>query len=151
MSTRDLRGAVLDAQARARGDRLEQLDHAVGYVTLERPVVEFGQRAAIGLADIEHRDRAQPDQAVAAITFTGLLGLVGLDAARGEDPNPVLTLSDLSAQPLPRLVARNAGRVRPLTHDQTDVRERVVVKRSPRAQPRGLRFTTTRSKLAGLV
>src|SRR5205823_1691731 len=137
---RDLRIAVRDAQACARGDRLEQRDHVVGYVTLERPVVQIRHRLAISLGDIEHRDRAEPDQPIRVLRFTGLLTWVGLDATRSEDPDPVLTLAYLPAELLPRPVARDPGRIRPLADDQTHIRERVIVKRGPRAQPRGERL-----------
>src|SRR5439155_17616845 len=48
-------------------------------------------------------------------------------------------LADLPTELLPSLVARHAGRVRPLRNDQTDIAEAVLVEGRSGSQPRGER------------
>jgi hypothetical protein len=50
-----------------------------------------------------------------------------LATERGEDLNAALALAYLPTELLPRSVARYTGRVFVLSHDQTQIAERVVV------------------------
>jgi hypothetical protein len=107
----------------------ELVERAVWAVAGGQLVRVRGDRVAVGLGDVEHRQDRVADQAVLDLIAGVGVGLGDLLDGVAEDLDCLLAFADLTAQLLPGSIPGHVGGLRALCGNQQDVVERVAAKR----------------------